>query len=158
MANSRPWSGCSKAVWSGSALFAYAILSEILVFEILGPLPYQTCPKIWNSLFYYQLMYLKYCCMYGKQCRPWSDAAFCGVWSGPTLFAKAYLSQYLWFYDIYHHLSKYSNTVIPLIPSTFIFLIWVLRPFQKYFTYIEPILHQRWMKTGESGEKPPDHP
>ena len=26
------------AVWSGSALFAYIILSEILVFEILGHL------------------------------------------------------------------------------------------------------------------------
>ena len=33
-----------------------------------------------------------------------------------------------------------------------------LRPFQKYFTYIEPIVHQRWAKTGEPGEKPPDHP
>ena len=22
-----------------------------------------------------------------KQCRPWSDAAFCGIWSGSTLFA-----------------------------------------------------------------------
>ena len=22
-----------------------------------------------------------------KQCRPWSDAALCGVWSGSTLFA-----------------------------------------------------------------------
>ena len=40
-------------------------------------------------------MYLKYCCMYGKQCRPWSDAAFCGVWSWSTQFAKAYLSQYV---------------------------------------------------------------
>ena len=38
------------------------------------------------------------------------------------------------------------------------FLIWVLRPFQEYFTYIEPIVHQRWAKTGEPGEKPPDHP
>ena len=27
------------AVWSGSALFAYAILSETLVYEILGYLP-----------------------------------------------------------------------------------------------------------------------
>ena len=27
------------AVWSGSALFAYAILSDTLVFEILGHLP-----------------------------------------------------------------------------------------------------------------------
>ena len=39
-----------------------------------------------------------------------------------------------------------------------IFLIWVLRPFQEYFTYIEPIVHRRWAKTGEPGEKPPDHP
>ena len=28
------------AVWSGSALFAYVILSETLVFEFLGDLPY----------------------------------------------------------------------------------------------------------------------
>ena len=28
------------AVWSGPALFAYAILSETEVFEILGHLPY----------------------------------------------------------------------------------------------------------------------
>ena len=34
----------------------------------------------------------------------------------------------------------------------------VLRPFQEYFTYIEPIVHQRWAKTGEPGEKSPDHP
>ena len=24
---------------------------------------------------------------YSKQCRPWSDAAFCGVWSGSSLLA-----------------------------------------------------------------------
>ena len=40
----------------------------------------------------------------------------------------------------------------------FFFLIWVLLPFQEYFTYIEPIVHRRWAKTGEPGEKPPDHP
>ena len=28
-----------------------------------------------------------------------------------------------------------------------------LRPFQEYFTYIEPIVHQRWAKTGEPGKK-----
>ena len=60
---------------------------------------YHTCPKIWNSPFYYLLMCQKYCycCVDGKQWRPWSDAAFCGVWSGSTLFAKAYLSRYLEF-------------------------------------------------------------
>ena len=30
----------SGAIWSGSALFAYAILSEPSVYEILGHLPY----------------------------------------------------------------------------------------------------------------------
>ena len=36
--------------------------------------------------------------------------------------------------------------------------IWVLRPLQEYFIYIKPIIHQRWVKTREPGEKPPDHP
>ena len=35
----------------------------------------------------------------------------------------------------------------------FFFLIWALRPFQEYFTYIEPIVHQRRAKTGELGGK-----
>ena len=35
----------------------------------------------------------------------------------------------------------------------YFFLIWVLQPFQEYFTYIEPIIHQRWAKTGEPGGK-----
>ena len=34
----------------------------------------------------------------------------------------------------------------------FFFFIWFLRPFQEYFTYIEPIVLQRWAKTGEPGE------
>ena len=40
----------------------------------------------------------------------------------------------------------------------YFFFIWVLRPFQEYFTYIEPIFHQRRAKTREPGEKSPDHP
>ena len=46
---------------------------------------------------------------------------------------------------------------VELVPFFFFFLIWVLRPFQEYFTNIKPIVHQRWEKTGEPGEKPPDH-
>ena len=56
---------------------------------------YHTCRKTWNSPFYYPLMSLKYCCMYGKQCRPWSDATFCSILLGSALFAEAYQSQYL---------------------------------------------------------------
>ena len=40
----------------------------------------------------------------------------------------------------------------------FVFFIWVIRSFQEYFTYIELIVHQMWVKTREPGEKPPDHP
>ena len=40
----------------------------------------------------------------------------------------------------------------------FFFYIWVLWPFQEYFTYIEVIVHQRWAKTREPGGKIPDHP
>ena len=50
------------------------------------------------------LMGLKYRCMYGKQCWSWSNAAFCGVWSGSTLFAKACLSQnsefFIWKFSV----------------------------------------------------------
>ena len=56
---------------------------------------YHICPKIWNSSFYYLLMCQNDCSMYGKQCRPWLDAVFCGIWSESTLFVKAYLFQIL---------------------------------------------------------------
>ena len=49
--------------------------------------PYFTCPKTWTSPFYYLLKCLNFCSISGKQYMPRSDAAFCGVWSGPTLFA-----------------------------------------------------------------------
>ena len=40
----------------------------------------------------------------------------------------------------------------------FFFFCLVLRPFQDYFTRIEPIVNQRWAKTGVPREKPPDLP
>ena len=54
--------------------------------EYIGT-PYLLVILFLNNPFYYFMMCLKYCCMYGKQYRPWSDAAFCSVWSGSTLFA-----------------------------------------------------------------------
>ena len=41
----------------------------------------------------------KNCSMSDKRCKPWSDAAFCSVWSGFTLFTHAYariLRVYIW--------------------------------------------------------------
>ena len=32
-----------------------------------------------------------------------------------------------------------------------------LHPFQEYFTYIEPIVHQRWANSGEPGKKTKKH-
>ena len=48
-----------------------------------------------------------------------------------------------------------KNILQCLLNFFFFFLIWVLWPFQEYFTYIEPIVHQNWAKTGEPWEKPP---
>ena len=31
--------------------------------------------------------------------------------------------------------------------------IWILQPFQEYFTHIEPTVYQRWAKAGVFGEK-----
>ena len=45
---------------------------------------------------------------------------------------------------------------ITILIQWLLFLIWVLWLFQEYFTYIELIFHQRWAKTGEPREKPPD--
>ena len=39
MANSVDPNQTAPSVWSGSTLFAYAILPELLVYEILGHLP-----------------------------------------------------------------------------------------------------------------------
>ena len=55
---------------------------------------YHNYPQIWNTPFYYLLMCLNYCCMYDRQCIRWSDAVYCSLWSGSTLFAKASLPQY----------------------------------------------------------------
>ena len=40
-------SATSGAVWSGPTLFAYAILSETLVYEILGHLPWPNIEKVY---------------------------------------------------------------------------------------------------------------
>ena len=47
---------------------------------------YHTCFKIYNNLLYLIFLCLKYCYIYVKQCRPWSDTIFCSIWSGSTLF------------------------------------------------------------------------
>ena len=51
---------------------------------------------LWSqlNLFDYLLMNVNRW-MSGKQCRPWSDAAVCGVRSGSTLFIQGCVSQYL---------------------------------------------------------------
>ena len=45
--------------------------------------------------FYHLLSYVKSVRLTGKQCRPWSNAVFGGIWSGSSLLAQACLSQYL---------------------------------------------------------------
>ena len=59
---------------------------------------------------------------------------------------------------ISYSLGVMARTQLTIFFFFFFFLIWVLRPFQEYFTYIERIVHRRWAKTGEPGEKTPDYP
>ena len=64
--------------------------------------PYYSCPKTLNNSIGLCIDMYKNCWMSGKQCRPWSDAMFCGIWSGSTLFAQAYLSQNLQLWYLYY--------------------------------------------------------
>ena len=79
-------------VWTPNKLTPYSVQAY------LG-LPYlcywKHCLYVFVNTVLTLLMCLKCCCMCGKQCIAWSDAAFCSVWSWSTLFAKACLSQYL---------------------------------------------------------------
>ena len=45
--------------------------------------------SIW--LIFIITMFYGNACTKRKQCRPWSDAAFCGVWSGSTLLPMSHL-------------------------------------------------------------------
>ena len=49
--------------------------------------PYNTGAKIWTSILL-PVNASKICWMSCHQCRPRLDAAFCGVWSGSTLFTQ----------------------------------------------------------------------
>ena len=92
--------------------------------------------------------------MGGKQCRPWSDAAFCSIWSGSTLFAQASLSQYTGLLQylnyIYHliiplfgdmHMAKawcFSETALISMPQPDSLVIWqlILNWFYMYTLYM----------------------
>ena len=85
----------SEANWSGSTLFAktgHVVFSKrgvnsggVLISNCLkiGILPYYKC---WGRLTHCSLETSKR--VIDKQCRHRSDAAFCGVWSGSSLFAN----------------------------------------------------------------------
>ena len=54
------------------------------------------------------------------------------------------------------HQTAHTDFWVSLPNFFFFFFIWVLQSFQEYFTYIKPIVNQRWGKTGVPGERPPD--
>ena len=45
------------AVWSGSALFAYVILSETLVYRILGQNVFGTHPWKWKKIKFWKFLH-----------------------------------------------------------------------------------------------------
>ena len=66
------------------------------------------------------------------------EALLSGYWRRKLTWLYAKVKQSLKMYVVKH---------------LFFFLIWVLRPFQEYFTYIEPIVHQRWAKNRRTRRK-----
>ena len=86
------------------------MIKKCMVFTIST---YHTCPRIWNSLFYCLFINLKYCCMY---------AIFCSIWSGSTLFAKTYLSQYLGLLQYFFLISLWKNMLWVHIRSISVYL------------------------------------
>ena len=86
------WYSMILICWANS-MIAHKILYYPKYWDTLTP--YHTFPVICKSLFHYLLMCPKYCRTSGKQRISWSDAIFCGIWSGSTLFAQTCLSKYL---------------------------------------------------------------
>ena len=90
------------AVWSGSALFAYVILPETLVFEFLGHLPY------WHLLFYA-------CSVFSS----WDGKLCCRVWK-PMWARVHYIWRVLcscgWASDLLlHEVSMIHTSLLPVI-------------------------------------------
>ena len=83
-------------------------------------------PKYWDTstltirLMKFEQAQLTTCwCVYywmnGKQCRYRSDAAYCGIWSGSTLFAQPCLSLYLRLIWLIHEYQKIWILMFPFI-------------------------------------------
>ena len=86
-----------------------------------------------------------------QKCRSWSSAAFCGVWSGSTLFALACISEYVntviwsnrppkkssWIHPCYSHMPQKAVLSVNLIyPNpTIVCLFLLLFFFQPIFTH-----------------------
>ena len=62
-------------------------LISLFTLHIWTLTPYHACLKNWINPFLYLKICLKNSRLSGKQCRPWSDSAECGVRSWCTLFA-----------------------------------------------------------------------
>ena len=74
--------------WIVPSLLKIWAYCGISVFTLNIGTPYYT-------LYFFYPDVSKHCQLNGRQCRSWSVATECGVWSGSALFAQACLSQYL---------------------------------------------------------------
>ena len=111
------------AVWSGSAIFAYATLSEALVYKILVHLPYNYVQMTENAvsdqaLDCLPLIYLKYLAIGGKM-----DIQFLGQgWYGVEVSANKY------------SLGNRDSEQFTQLQSIYIFIVRVLYFLFKYYS------------------------
>ena len=95
----RLWSDWADAQADLSSLGAQAVL--LVLSCAASYLIYPKYSDTWTTYVSYTLFILKFYCLLiclncwirGKQRRTWSDATFCTVWSGSSLFAQAGLSE-----------------------------------------------------------------
>ena len=68
------------------------------------------------------------------------------LWAGPGRAGLGWVG--LGWVGLGLELNSQENTIQVILFFCF-FFIWILWPFQEYFSYIEWTVHQRWAKTGE---------
>ena len=80
--------GLNRAGWLSTIIYKVKFLFHFFP-------AHKTCSEKESSVIKRLCFMSKHCWMGGKQCSPWSDTSFCGIWSRSTQFASVCQSQYL---------------------------------------------------------------
>ena len=88
---------CKNSLGKGVHQFIYLTIdyaNTICILNISTPYFHTILAILLKKIILISVDLSKSCWMSDKECRPWSDAASRGVWSGSTLFAQTCLTKY----------------------------------------------------------------